>query len=193
MNRRERLRAIGLVAGSHLVPASVLAEFMRCSSAIAKGAEEWTPRLVAGPRAALLAELVDVVIPRTDTPGARDALVHVFVDLYARDCYPKPQQEAFLRGLDEIEAIAARERSRPFRDLSADEKLALLLRLEAASVAKDEPVDQSFVRMLKNATLLGFFTSEPGATKAAEYAPSPGPFEGCIPLEPGRKVDAFNI
>jgi hypothetical protein len=193
MNRRESLKRIGLAAAGGMIPASVLATFRESSASIASGEREWRPRAATGPRAALLADLVDVVIPRTDTPGARDALVHVFVDLYVADCYPAVQREAFLRGIDEVDAAAARERSRPFRDLAADEKLGLLAALEKESLSKEEPVERSFVRMLKNLTLLGYFTSEAGATKAAEYLPSPGPFEGCVPMKPGQKVDAFNF
>jgi hypothetical protein len=128
--------------------------------------------------------MVDVVIPPTDTPGARDALVHVFVDLYLRDCAPKAQQEAFLKGLDEA--------GRGFLDASKADRLARLARLERESLAKNEPPEQSFVRTLKSITLLGYFTSEPGATRAAEYEQSPGPFEGCLDLKPGQKVHALD-
>ena len=49
----------------------------------------------------------------------------------------------------------------------------------------------SFVRSLKNLTLLGYFSSEVGATKAADYEQSPGPFEGCLDLKPGQRVQAL--
>jgi hypothetical protein len=63
--------------------------------------------------------------------------------------------------------------------------------LEQESWEKDVPVEKSFIRMLKNLTLVGFFSSQSGATKTAEYTRSPGPFEGCTELKPGQRADAM--
>ncbi len=183
MNRRESLKGIGLLAGAPLLPSDVLASFLRSAEAVEKTGE-WTPQLVTARQARLLPELVETIIPTTDTPGARDALVHVFVDLYVKDCYPAAQREAFLKGFDEVDKLG-------FLDLSPQERLALLVRLERESMEKNEPEDQSFVRMLKRVTLLGYFSSKPGATQAAEYVQSPGPFEGCVDLKPKQRVQAL--
>jgi hypothetical protein len=42
--------------------------------------------------------------------------------------------------------------------------------------------------MMKQLTLLGFFTSEPGATKAVRYIPVPGRYDGCVPYKKGDKL-----
>jgi hypothetical protein len=192
MNRRDTIKGLAAVAGIGLVPASVLAEFLGATAAAARGEATWKPKLVPTRHAALLAELVDTVIPRTDTPGAKDALVHVFVDLYAADVYPKPQQDAFLAGLDMLARPAGADRGKPFLDLAADERLALLVALEKASLAQGEPVEQSFVRSLKNTTLLGYFSSKPGVTRATGYVRSPGPFRGCVDVAKDQKADALS-
>ena len=94
MKRRESLKGLGFLAGGSLLSPSVLAEFFRVSAAVVETGG-WTPGFVPARHAALLPELVEVIIPATDTPGAKEALVHIFVDLFVRDCYPKPQQDVF--------------------------------------------------------------------------------------------------
>src|SRR5689334_4130978 len=159
MNRRESLKGLGLLVGGNLLAPSVLGDFLQTAAAIKEGKRNWTPQLLSGQQAALLPELVEVIIPTTDTPGAKTALVHVFVDLYVKDCYPKAQQEVFLKGMDNLDAISQQKFGRAFLKLSKDERLDLLKQLEKESWEKGEPVEQSFIRMLKNLTLMGFFSS----------------------------------
>jgi hypothetical protein len=45
---------------------------------------------------------------------------------------------------------------------------------------------------MKELTLLGYFTSEVGATKALRYVPIPGRFDGCIPYKKGDKAWALS-
>lgn len=191
MNRRDSLKGLGLLVGGNLLPSVALADFLQTAASIKSGASQWKPRLLSKQQAALLQELVEVIIPKTDTPGAKEALTHVFIDLYVKDCYPQAQQEIFLKGLDNLDAISQKQLRQPFLKLSPDERLSLLKQMEKESWDKGEAVEQSFIRMLKNLTLMGFFSSQPGATQAATYARSPGPFEGCIELKPGQKADAL--
>jgi hypothetical protein len=191
MNRRDSLKGIGLLVGGNLLARAALADFLQTAASIKEGKAAWQPRLVSAQQAALLAELVEVIIPATDTPGAKDALAHIFVDLYVKDCYPALQQQVFLKGLDDLDGASRKQSGRDFLKLSADERLALLKQLERESFERDEPVEKSFIRMLKNLTLMGFFTSQTGATKTAVYERSPGPFEGCNELEPGQRADAM--
>jgi hypothetical protein len=191
MNRRDSLKGLGLLVGGDLLAASAVADFLQTAASIKAGDSLWHPRLLSAQQAVLLQELVEVIIPATDTPGAKEALAHVFVDLYVKDCYPKEQQEIFLKGLNDLDEISRKQLSRPFLDLLPNERLGLLKRMEKESFDRSEAVEQSFIRMLKNLTLMGFFTSQPGATKAATYARSPGPFEGCTELKPGQKADAM--
>ena len=189
MDRRQTLRALGALAASNFAGSSFLADFLATSASLRDGGS-WVPKLLSPEQAKLLPELVETIIPRTDTPGARDALVHVFVDPFVADCYPADRRAMFLEGLDALERESEAAYGRKVLALSGAERLALMTRLERESLEKNEPAETSFIRSLKSLTLLGYFSSRPGATEAAEYEHAPGPFRGCVPLEPGRKVQA---
>src|SRR5215204_3345793 len=103
MDRRQTLKALGALAASNLAGTSLLADFFRVSASIREDGAAWAPKLLSPEQAALLPELVETIIPRTDTPGAKDALVHVFVDLFVKDCYPKAQRDMFLGGFAGLE------------------------------------------------------------------------------------------
>jgi hypothetical protein len=193
MNRRDSLKGLGLLVGGNLFAPAVLANFLQTAASIKEGKSDWEPRWMTSRQALLLAELVEVIIPATDTPGAKAALVHVFIDLYVKDCYPKAQQEVFLNGMDNLDAVSQKQFGRTFLKLAKEERLGLLKQLEKESWETGEPVEQSFIKMLKNLTLMGFFASQAGVTKATAYVRSPGPFEGCIDLKPGQKVEALSI
>lgn len=102
MDRRESVKASAFFAGSLLLP-SFLSQFFQSCSDIKQRKETWKPLVFSEAQAALVPELVDAIIPATDTPGAKEAMVHVFADLYVKDCYSKEQREIFLKGLDELQ------------------------------------------------------------------------------------------
>jgi hypothetical protein len=60
---------------------------------------------------------------------------------------------------------------------------------QQATAASTEPPNRYF-RMMKELSLLGYFTSEIGCTQAQVYEESPGKWEPCIPYKPGQKAYA---
>ena len=56
----------------------------------------------------------------------------------------------------------------------------------AATTATENPPAHYF-RMMKELALLGYFTSEIGATQALRYVESPGRYDPCVPYTPGEK------
>jgi hypothetical protein len=43
-----------------------------------------------------------------------------------------------------------------------------------------------YFTLMKQLTLLGFFTSEPGSTRVLRYRPVPGKYKGCVPYRKGE-------
>jgi hypothetical protein len=136
----------------------------------------------------MLEALVDTILPATETPGAREARVFVFVDLALRDCYSAEEQQLFTAGLEALADQSQARHGRPFEACSPEERQALLAPLDAASYAPDTGARGSFIRILKDLTLVGFFTSRIGATRVLAYEAVPGGFQGCLKLRPGQKA-----
>ena len=168
MNRRQSLIGLSALAGHACFP-EVLERFGR---ALAAPPDEWQPALATASQGRVLAEAVDTILPDTDTPGARAAGVHVFVDLLFARCRAAEDQRVFTAGLDALDRAGFARGDRVARE-------ALLAGLEAA---KDP-----FFAALKEATVLGYCSSEIGATQALAYAHVPGDYAGCVPLRRRQK------
>jgi Gluconate 2-dehydrogenase subunit 3 len=175
MNRRQSLLALSALAGHACFP-EVLERFGR---ALAAAPDGWTPELVTPEAGRVLAEAVDTILPDTDTPGARAARVHVFVDLLAKHCRTADEQRAFTAGLEALDRTCRERHGRGFAGAPRGAREAQLTALEAA---KDP-----FFAALKEATVLGYCASEIGATRALAYAHVPGDYVGCVTLRPGQK------
>ena len=168
MNRRESLVALSTLAG-HALFSHVLDGVALASAALAQHSDGWRPAIVSERQGRILAEVVDTIIPETETPGAKTARVHVFVDLMLAHCVTPPEREAVLKALDAL--------GDDFLGENARERRTRLTR-----------VDDKVLGLIRELTILGYFTSEVGATRALAYDASPGDYRGCIPLEPGQRA-----
>lgn len=187
MNRRHLLSGLSAVAAHSLFPA-VLEASARALAAARQSGAAWTPAWLPARHAAFLEALVETVIPTTDTPGARAAGVHVFADLALRDCYAADEQQLFLDGLEALGAECRSRHGRAFEECSPGQRHDLVSALDAASYDPDTGPRGSFVRILKDLTLTGYFSSEVGATQALRYEAVPGEYRGCVALKPGDKA-----
>ena len=135
----------------------------------------------------------DLIIPRTDTPGAREVGVPAFIDTILKDAYPSDDQARFVASLKDFDSEAQRAQGKPFLELSQEQRRAFLQQAhDAAANAEHAQADERdlapserkrpFVLMMKELTLLGFFTSQVGATQVLQYAAVPGGFQACIPI-----------
>ena len=176
MNRREAVKRVTIMMGGILAAplmAGVMGQVTNTGESITISAEQ----------EAFLAEIADIIIPTTDTPGAKAAGVEKFIVRVMRDCYKKDDQEKFYTGLAKLDADSQAKFGKGFvgLDLSQKNEMVKLLTVN----------DKPFFQRMKELTVTGYFTSEIGATKALEYLPIPGKFEGCIPLKPNQKAWAL--
>ena len=176
MNRREAVQRVALMMGGVLAAplmAGVMGQITNTGGSITVSVEQ----------EAFLAEVADIIIPTTDTPGAKVAGVEKFIVRVMRDCYKKEDQEKFYAGLAKLDADSQAKFSKGFVGLDLAQKNEMV----KLSTVNDKP----FFQRMKELTVTGYFTSEIGATKALEYLPIPGKFEGCIPLKPNQKAWAL--
>jgi hypothetical protein len=155
---------------------------------------------------ALVAEIADVIIPKTDTPGAKEAGVGAFIEIALKDCFSANQQNSFVEGLKKVEEEAEKAGGK-FASLANDKKISVLKTMEAIAKSESEVKEKKakqidsesglekkenskeevispFFNLAKELTLMGYFTSEIGATQALEHVPVPGRFDACMTIDP---------
>lgn len=179
MNRRQALVGATLSFGALWTTLAVP------NGAAAQAVLPWTPKALTASQARTLDVIAELIVPATDTPGGREAGVAAFVDR-AVATYCEPEQAKLIRdGLNRVAADAMAAHGAAFTALDTAKQTALLQGYEAES--KRGPRASHFFSVLKELVTVGYFTSEPGATKAVRYDPVPGAYRGCVPLaEIGR-------
>jgi len=138
---------------------------------------------------ALFNEIGETILPETATPGAKKANVGQFMALMVNDCYSPEEQKIFTNGLSTLNDRSKGKYGQDFMAINANQRAALLTVLdqEQKKEAKNDQHALHYFRMMKELTLLGYFTSELGCTKAMRYIPVPGKYIGCIPYRKGEK------
>lgn len=220
MDRRDAVKSVAFLLGGALSATTIGVFLEGCNTTPgAKGSN-----LFSAEQDQLITELADTIIPTTKTPGAKAAGVGPFISMMVKDCYPKEAQDAFVKGLDDLEARSKKEYGSSFLKISVKEREQLVGKLRDETVAaqkaegekaeadkkaqESEVVKKSakediskpmaakerkagtpyFFAIARDLTLLGYFTSEIGATKALEYVDIPGRYDGCVDLKPGQRV-----
>lgn len=172
MNRRIALKNIALAAaGLMFLPG--------CDTTGWKEASVLTPKPFLSPgQEQLLAEIVESIIPATDTPGAKALKVHAYIQKMVLDCYETDVQAALVKGLDTVETLAEKSKGKSFVACSSTEQAELLRQLEQS----DDPQQKDFYSLVKRLTIQGYMTSEYVMTNLTQYEMVPGRYNGCVPV-----------
>jgi hypothetical protein len=182
IDRREAIKRTAMLMGAAVSASAISGVLNGCKP---------TPELIYTPvfftpdQARIVTEVCEIIIPKTDTPGAKDAGVPGFIDTMLKDCYNKDDQERYLEGLTAFDERAKTTYGERFIYCEAEQQTELVkvVHDEALQMMKENrEAKRPFILMTKELTLLGFFTSEPGATQVLQYVPVPGSYKGCIPL-----------
>jgi len=172
IGRREAIRRAALLAGVAVAPAWLMAVDQAARPA-APGSR-LTPA-----HAAIAGAVADRILPRTDTPGAADVGVPAFIDLLYGEFMTPAERQTLTDGLTAVDAAAMSAHGSAFSTLTAERQDALLRTIARA----EEGRDQGFFRLIRSATVLGYFTSEEVGRKVLHYDPVPGRYDGCIPID----------
>src|SRR5690606_25800704 len=127
---------------------------------------------------ALLDEVAETMPPRTATPGAKDAKVGEVIAACVADGYTAQEQPILHAGVQTAESRSRASHQRSFAELKQAEREAFVNRLDAeARAAAAQGGAPHYFTMIKQLTLFGFFTSEPGATQVLRHIAIPGRYE----------------
>jgi Gluconate 2-dehydrogenase subunit 3 len=158
----------------------------------------------------LLNEIAETIIPATDSPGAKAADVGAFMAIAVTECYVPHYQAVFVAGLRAIESACLDRFGRNFLGITASERTALLSEIDGERkwrelwnrserglriVAKPligamPPQFQTphYFTLMKELTMVGYFTSQLGATQALRHSAIPGDYNGSLPYRKGDRA-----
>ena len=120
----------------------------------------WKPLLFDAHQSETVTLLADLIIPETDTPGAREAGAAAYIDLILNDGDTEVR-ENFLKGLGWLDGYAIRSHNNPFRRLTSDQQTELLSTLDRATRPELRP-GARFFKQIKQLTIEGYYTSKVG-------------------------------
>ena len=144
----------------------------------------------------LLASLADTIIPRTDTPGASECGVHDFIIKMVKTCTDTMSQNKFLEGLKDLEGFTQSEYGKSFPECTGGERQQILRNFEEkdrpwpglAGKVQKKYLGSPFFVTLKRYSVIGYCTSEGGATQALRYSHVPAKYVPCEPYIPGERA-----
>jgi hypothetical protein len=199
MERRELIKNIALMVGGTISLPTLLAMKLHES-----GVYNTLDFMLSASQRKLVAEVAEIIIPKTDTPGAIDAGVPAFIEMMLKDCYTTPEHQSFIEGLDALSKS-------DFLNKNMADKIAIISAIEqenktlmkAYNVQQTKMGDNEdkelmatqkkglpFWRLMKELTLLGYFTSKVGVNASFDFVLVPGRFE-LTKLKPGQKIFAY--
>ena len=185
MDRRELLKMIALATGSAFIGGELL--LSGCTNTPDIGSATFSEADIS-----FLDEVSETILPKTSSPGAKDAAVGTFMTVMVNDCYTSDDQKIFHEGIKKLDEASKKANNTGFLKASPEQRASLLVALDKEAKEnqqtkkKEEP--NHYFTMMKQLTLLGFFTSKPGATQALRHIAVPGKYDGNFPYKKGDKA-----
>lgn len=143
-----------------------------------------------------IAEVCETLLPRTDTPGAKDAKVEDFVIHYTQNIIEASEANTFIDGLKFINRYCNSNFNAGYVNCSHKNRLEAIHAADSLKIFKKYPIltkvrnrliGRNFVHLLKDMTAIGYCTSEVGATRGLAYEHIPVKFIACMPLKNGQR------
>ncbi|PII20896.1 Twin-arginine translocation pathway signal [Stenotrophomonas sp. LMG 10879] len=184
MDRRELLKMIVAATGAAMVGLPALVQGQAPAGA--------TKIHFTDADVGTLDEIAETILPRTKTPGAKDAGTGAFMATFVSDCYTARQQATFRAGLADIDkraggrfvSLAPQARTELLRVLDAEARKHVVEVTETGTAEAGEAMPHYFT-MIKQLAIFGFFTSKVGATEVLRYVAVPGRYDGDLAYVPG--------
>jgi hypothetical protein len=198
MNRRQALKSIGVAAALPLSSSELFALGRKAHAHVQAGGSDdrYIFLSLDADESEILMVACELIVPETDTPGARSARVPEFIDAVLTGWFDEGERRRFLRGIRDLDERARAREGMSFPSCPSAAQIRILQDLEAEATrelgdaaptraarraAKSGP-GAPFFSGLKWLTLFGYFTSAAGMEQELEYVEFPGAYDGCAPL-----------
>jgi|SaaInl59LU_5_DNA_1037362.scaffolds.fasta_scaffold01547_6 hypothetical protein len=183
MNRREILKFAASLTGSAIIaPLSVnlLTNLTANSSANLAGKGSLTQLAFFTPEQfTLITHIMDVILPRTDSPSASDVKTNWIMDNMFNTVFEDKYKMRFIKNLKLLQTHLAKQH---FSNESSSSQLAILLELETAPKEQRDNVHRAFTD-IKQQTISYYLATETIAEQHLNYLPIPGAYTACVSLE----------
>jgi gluconate 2-dehydrogenase gamma chain len=173
ISRRDALQRAALLLGAAVSPSFIACADRRPPA----GQGSAAPAHLSAAHFAIAGAIAERILPRTNTPGALDVGVPAFIDLAYGQFMTAAEKKTLTDGLAAADAASAAAHKQPFASATAEQQDALLRQLAKAS----EGQTGTFFQLIRQATIVGYFTSEEVGRKVLHYDPVPGRFDPCVP------------
>jgi hypothetical protein len=190
MHRREALRLLASAATLPLLSRQAFSMFQAVHEQLP---EQPVLRTLNPHQNQTVTTISELIIPQTNTPGAKAARVNEFIDLILTEWYDDEEKSIFLTGLTEIDASARSLFGKDFVDCEEKLQTEILRGLDdEVATARAEvrrgssrrrPPERNFFFMIKQLTLIGYYTSQIGFEQELHGEIIPARHAGCVPLE----------
>ena len=191
MDRRKALRSIGTGIGAIAVTPSVVSLFQSCQSVAT-----YTPVFISENDFKIVSNLMEMIIPKTDIPGAIELKLPEFVDAYIDAVWDEKRKtdfkEAWTAFISSSNKAAGKENANDLSTADWDAQLAKYLK-PGNDVPADEILASQFVNQLRSLTVNAFKTNEFIGEEVLAYAPIPGEQKGCVDLMEATGGKAWSL
>lgn len=197
MQRRDALK---FLAAGALAPAAAPELFAFFQEA--HPASGYALRTLDAHQNATVVLMSEMIIPETDTPGAKGARVNEFIDVILTEWATEEDRNSFLSGLAGVDKQSNELYGKDFVDASAVQQLTLIRAMdEAVGMTGSRPARHgntvpdwdkqlkgNFFTVFKGITLHGYYTSEVGFSRELGLQIIPGAQHGCVPVAAEKKA-----
>jgi hypothetical protein len=164
MNRRQLIKSAILASTGSALSGQTHTHAAPASAAVAAAqaaqGEGWKPLVFDSHQNETVIALTELIIPTTDTPGAKAAKVNEYIDLMLHDV-GEDKGHSFLMGLGWLDGHAIRKHNAPFVKCTEAQQVEILKSLDGATTADLKP-GAEFFRQIKRFTVDGYYTSKIG-------------------------------
>ncbi|MCL6274439.1 gluconate 2-dehydrogenase subunit 3 family protein [Muricauda sp. 2012CJ35-5] len=216
MERRVALKNMGMVFGYAVAAPTVLSLVQSCKG---KKVLDWTPEFFTKEEGGVVHTILDIILPKTDTPSATDVNVHVFLDKFANEVMPVEEQEFLKMCMGKFtDKVLADSQKETLNDLDAEDVepvLAVYLKkqtdeveelhaeaIEAyreametngSAVLDDEVACFNFANSMRGSAIWAYKTSEFVAEEVLAYLPIPGQYVACDDVDTLTQGRAWSL
>jgi hypothetical protein len=186
MDRRELLKMVALATGGAVIGGQFFLAGCKTKEAEVAG------MAFSDNDIAFLDEVAETIIPKTATAGAKEAEVGKFMTVMVNDCYEEADQKIFHEGIKKLDEACNKMHGHSFMKAEPSHRKELLMSLdkEAKEYLKNKKKEEPnhYFTMMKQLTLVGYFSSKPGLEQNFNYKQVPGKYDGAVPYKKGDKL-----